>query len=167
MNQLYNPTNSVCTIQHNTTLNLCVPISQNVTDPIRRIIFWIFPSNKPGAHKSSKNLAATPKFETSEGWQEGSSVLKTHKYYAPQWKVYSPGYLAPAICAPLMETLLTYFTQQSPSWEANKSSDGQKIPRILWNPKVYFAFTRARHLSLPWARSIQSIPSAPFLEESF
>jgi hypothetical protein len=26
--------------------------------------------------------------------------------------------------------------EQSPSWEANKSSASQEIQRILWNPKV-------------------------------
>jgi len=28
--------------------------------------------------------------------------------------------------------------EQSLSWEANRSSVSQEIPRILWNPKVYF-----------------------------
>ena len=34
--------------------------------------------------------------------------------------------------------LLTYSTEPSPSWEANRFSAGQEIPRILWNPKVRY-----------------------------
>ena len=33
-------------------------------------------------------------------------------------------------------TLLTYSTEQSPSWEANRLSASQEVPRILWNRKV-------------------------------
>jgi hypothetical protein len=28
--------------------------------------------------------------------------------------------------------------EQSPSWEANRFSASQEIPRILWNPKVQY-----------------------------
>jgi hypothetical protein len=34
-------------------------------------------------------------------------------------------------------SILTYSMEHSPSWEANWFSDSQKIPRILWNPKVH------------------------------
>ena len=34
--------------------------------------------------------------------------------------------------------LLTYSMQQSPSWEANRLSANQEIPRILQNPKVHY-----------------------------
>ena len=28
--------------------------------------------------------------------------------------------------------------EQSPSWEANRFSASQEIPRILWNPKFHY-----------------------------
>ena len=34
--------------------------------------------------------------------------------------------------------LLTYSTEQSPYWEANRFSASQEIPHILWNPKVLY-----------------------------
>ena len=34
--------------------------------------------------------------------------------------------------------LLTYSKEQSPSWEANRFSASQEIPRILWNTKVHY-----------------------------
>ena len=34
--------------------------------------------------------------------------------------------------------LLTYSIKQSLSWEANSFAASQEIPRILWNPKVYY-----------------------------
>jgi len=37
----------------------------------------------------------------------------------------------------LLTYLLTYFRDQSSSWEANRFSDSQEIPRILWKPKVH------------------------------
>ena len=33
---------------------------------------------------------------------------------------------------------LTNSTKQCPSWQANRSSASQKIPDILWNPKVHY-----------------------------
>jgi hypothetical protein len=60
--------------------------------------------------------------------------------------------------------LLTYSKEQSPSWEANRFAASQEIPRTLWNPKVHH---RARHLSLPWARSTQSIFPHPTSTKSF
>ena len=38
----------------------------------------------------------------------------------------------------LLTYLLTHSMQQSPSWEANRFSASQEIPRILWNPKVHY-----------------------------
>jgi hypothetical protein len=34
--------------------------------------------------------------------------------------------------------VLTYFIEQSPSWEANRFVASQEIPRILLNPKVHY-----------------------------
>jgi hypothetical protein len=28
--------------------------------------------------------------------------------------------------------------EQIPSWEANRFAASQEIPRILWNPKIYY-----------------------------
>jgi hypothetical protein len=35
-------------------------------------------------------------------------------------------------------TYITYFMEQSPSWEANRFAASQEIPRILWNPKPHY-----------------------------
>ena len=40
----------------------------------------------------------------------------------------------------LLTYLLTYSTEQNPSWEANRFSASQEIPRILWNTRVYYRF---------------------------
>ena len=38
----------------------------------------------------------------------------------------------------LLNYLLTYSTEQSPSWEPNSTSASQEISRISWNPKVHY-----------------------------
>jgi hypothetical protein len=55
----------------------------------------------------------------------------------------------------------TYSMEQSPSWKANRFSASQEIPRLLRIPKVHYRIHRARHLSLSWASSTQSIPLHP------
>ena len=34
--------------------------------------------------------------------------------------------------------LLTYCMKQSPSWEVNRFSAIQEMPRILWNPMIHY-----------------------------
>jgi hypothetical protein len=38
----------------------------------------------------------------------------------------------------ILNYLLTYFMQQSPSWEANRFEASQEIAAFLWNPKVLY-----------------------------
>ena len=56
--------------------------------------------------------------------------------------------------------------ERSPSWEAKRFSASQEIPRIVWNPNVYYHVYKwsAGHLSLSWARPIQSMPPSHFLK---
>ena len=53
---------------------------------------------------------------------------------------------------------LTYSVEQSLSWEANRFSASQEVPHFYGTRRFITAFTRARHLSISWASSIQSIP---------
>jgi hypothetical protein len=55
--------------------------------------------------------------------------------------------------------LLNYPIEQSPSWEAIRFAASQKkFPAFYGTRKFITAFRSARHLSLSWASSIQSIP---------
>jgi len=61
----------------------------------------------------------------------------------------------------LLTHLLTYSMEHSPSWEANRFAASQEIPAFYGTRRFITEFTTARHLSLSWARSIQSIPLHP------
>jgi hypothetical protein len=57
--------------------------------------------------------------------------------------------------------LLTYFMEQSHSWEVNRFAASQEIPAIYGTRMFITTFTSACHLSLSWASSIQSIHPHP------
>ena len=68
----------------------------------------------------------------------------------------------------LLTYLLTYSMQYSPSWEADRFSASQEIPRIIGTPRFITAFSSSRHLSLSWARWFQSMaPTSHFLKIHF
>ena len=56
---------------------------------------------------------------------------------------------------------ITNSLEHSLSWETNRSSATQKIPLFYGSRNIMAAITTARHLSLPCARLIQSMPRHP------
>ena len=61
----------------------------------------------------------------------------------------------------LLTHSLTRSMQPSPSWEANRSVASKVIHAFYETRRFITVVTEARHLSLSWASSIQSIPSHP------
>ena len=57
--------------------------------------------------------------------------------------------------------------KKNPSWEDNKSSASQAIPKFYRTWRFITTFTTASHLSLSWTRSIKSIPPPHFLKIHF
>ena len=52
--------------------------------------------------------------------------------------------------------MMTNCTEQSPSWEANRFSANQEIPRILWNPKLHYRIHNSP-LPVPVSNPVQSM----------
>jgi len=48
--------------------------------------------------------------------------------------------------------------KHSTSWETNRSSAGQEISHILWNPKVHFRIQKRPPTVAIWTRPVQSRP---------
>ena len=61
----------------------------------------------------------------------------------------------------LLLLLLTHSMEQSPSWEDNRFSASQGIPRISWDLKDHYCIHKWRNLSPSWASSFQSILPCP------
>ena len=52
----------------------------------------------------------------------------------------------------------THLVEHSPSWDANRFSPVKKFSEFYGTRRFITTFTSARHLSLSWARLIQSMP---------
>ena len=68
------------------------------------------------------------------------------------WKFW---YLPLLITMTSVMALLTYYMEQSPSWEANRFSASREIPRILWNLKDHYRI----HKCLPPAPILSQLDS--------
>jgi hypothetical protein len=65
----------------------------------------------------------------------------------------------------MLAYLLTYSTEQSHSWEANRFVVSQEIPRVLWNPKVHYRNHKCPlYFSIMSQRNQVHTPTSHFLK---
>ena len=87
----------------------------------------------PGARRpGSKVYCSSPYSEEGKNAWSYTSVL-------PVW-------LLGVARGKFLTYLITYAMEQSPSWEANRFSPCQEIPRILLNPKVHYRICKCMSL---------------------
>jgi hypothetical protein len=63
--------------------------------------------------------------------------------------------------------LFTYSMKQSPSWETNRFSDSQEIPRILRNPELHYRIHKYPP-PVPILNQVDPVyaPTSPFREDT-
>ena len=72
-------------------------------------------------------------------------MFSKHSWTLPKWLIfYKINHTKPLTISVYGSYLFTYSLthsmQHSPSWEANRFSASQEIPRIVWNPNVHYRF---------------------------
>ena len=81
------------------------------------------------------------KFPAFYGTRRFVTTFTCARHLSLSWDTYVCillSYLLTYLITYLITYLLIYFMQHSPSWEANRFSASQEIPRILWNPNVRY-----------------------------
>jgi len=64
----------------------------------------------------------------------------------------------------LLACLLTYSTEQSPSWEANRLLDSQELPRIWWKRMVHYLSHKSPTCPYPESARSSPYPTSHFLK---